>query len=381
MTRSEHFLILLESFSLSKFYQEVGREIGRLIMRAQVLKQYDDHLTAPSWVDLENVPDPKIEKASDVIVRIGGAGVCRTDLHIIEGVWREATDADRTLLPLIMGHENAGWIEDVGSEVEGLKKGDPVIVHPKITGGTCLACCRGHDMHGENGMFPGVDCNGGYAEALKTSVRNIVKLPQTLVPKEVAAYSDAGLTAYRAAKKASRHLLPGEKCVVIGSGGLGHIGIQVLRAMCAAEIIVVDPSDMALALAETCGADALVKADGNEVQKVLELTKGKGAEAVLDFVAERGTTAKGLAMTRDMGSYYVVGYGEDINVSAFEMITTEKNIIGNLVGTWAELTELMSLADKGLVNLATQEYSLADANLALQDLNNGKVKGRGVLIP
>ena len=82
MTRSEHFLILLESFSRSKFYQEVGREIGRLIMRAQVLKQYDDHLTAPSWVDLENVPDPKIEKASDVIVRIGGAGVCRTDFLV-----------------------------------------------------------------------------------------------------------------------------------------------------------------------------------------------------------------------------------------------------------------------------------------------------------
>ena len=118
-----------------------------------------------------------------------------------------------------------------------------------------------------------------------------------------------------------------------------------------------------------------------KVEKVLELTKGLGAEAVLDFVAERGTTAKGLAMTRAMGSYYVVGYGEDINVSAFEMITTEKNIIGNLVGTWAELTELMSLADKGQVHLATQEYSLEDANLALQDLNNGKVKGRGVLVP
>ena len=162
---------------------------------------------------------------------------------------------------------------------------------------------------------------------------------------------------------------------------MGHIGIQVLRAMCAADIIVVDPSDMALKLAESCGADALVKADGNEVEKVLELTKGLGAEAVLDFVAERGTTAKGLAMTRAMGSYYVVGYGEDINVSAFEMITTEKNIIGNLVGTWAELTELMYLADKGQVHLATQEYRLEDANLALQDLNNDKVKGRGVLVP
>ena len=231
------------------------------------------------------------------------------------------------------------------------------------------------------GAFPGVDCDGGYAEALKTSVRNIVKLPQSLAPKEVAAYADAGLTAYRAAKKASRHLLPGEKCVVIGSGGLGHIAIQCLRAMCAADIIVVDPSDLALSLAETCGAEYLVKADGNEVEKVLELTKGKGAEAVMDFVAERGTTAKGLAMTRDMGSYYVIGYGEDINVSAFEMITTEKNIIGSLVGTWSELTELMSLADKGQVNLAVQEYSLEDANKALQDLHHGLVRGRGVLVP
>ena len=350
-------------------------------MKAQVLHKYDDDLVAPSWVDYEDVPDPIIEKSSDVIVRIGGAGVCRTNLHIIEGVWRDSQDGDGKLLPLIMGHENAGWVEDVGSEVQGLKKGDPVIVHPKITGGTCIACRRGHDMHGEDGAFPGVSCDGGYAEALKTSVRNIVKLPQTLVPKEVAAYADAGLTAYRAAKKASRHLLPGQKCVVIGSGGLGHIGIQVLRSMCAADIIVVDPSDLSLSLAESCGADALVKADGNEVQKVLELTNGRGAEAVLDFVAERGTTAKGLAMTRDMGSYYVIGYGEDINVSAFEMITTEKNIIGNLVGTWAELTELMELANRGHVHLATQEFSLENANEALQALNGGKVKGRAVLVP
>ena len=350
-------------------------------MKAQVLHKYDDDLVAPSWVDYEDVPDPIIEKSSDVIVRIGGAGVCRTDLHIIEGVWRDSQDGDGKLLPLIMGHENAGWVEDVGSEVQGLKKGDPVIVHPKITGGTCIACRRGHDMHGEDGAFPGVSCDGGYAEALNTSVRNIVKLPQTLIPKEVAAYADAGLTAYRAAKKASRHLLPGQKCVVIGSGGLGHIGIQVLRSMCAADIIVVDPSDLSLSLAESCGADALVKADGNEVQKVLELTNGRGAEAVLDFVAERGTTAKGLAMTRDMGSYYVIGYGEDINVSAFEMITTEKNIIGNLVGTWAELTELMELANRGHVHLATQEFSLENANEALQALNGGKVKGRAVLVP
>jgi len=350
-------------------------------MKAQVLYQYDDDLTAPSWVEYTDVPDPKIVKSNDVIVRIGGAGVCRTDLHVIEGVWRPHMDPNGdSLLPLILGHENAGWIEEVGSEVEGLKKGDPVIVHPKISNGTCLACRRGQDMHGE-GTFPGLDSNGGYAEALVTSARNIVALPKSLNPKDVAPYSDAGLTAYRAAKKATRHLLPGEYCVVIGAGGLGHIGIQVLRAMCAAEIIVIDTNDNSLKLAGDCGADHLIKADGGEVDAVLALTKGHGAEAVLDFVGERGTTSRGLAMTRNAGNYYVVGYGENIVVPTVDMVITEKNIIGNLVGTWTELTELMELAHRGLVHLETLEFRLQDANQALKALHEGKIKGRAVLIP
>jgi NAD+-dependent secondary alcohol dehydrogenase Adh1 len=351
-------------------------------MKAQVLHRYDEKLASPSWVEFETVADPKIESGSDVIVRLGGAGVCRTDLHIIEGVWRPYMDPEgKSLLPLIMGHENAGWVEDVGKEVVGLRKGDPVIVHPKISGGTCIACRRGHDMHGENGSFPGLDSNGGYAEAMKTSARNIVKLPKTLQPKEVAPYADAGLTAYRAAKKATRHLLPGEFCVIIGAGGLGHIGIQCVKAMCAAEIVVVDRSDVSLELAKNLGADRVVKANGDEVEGVLSLTNGKGAEAVIDFVGEKGTTAKGLAMTRAMGTYYIVGYGENITIPAVDLIITERSIVGNLVGTWAELTELMALADRGRVQLATQEYSLRDANKALHDLNAGKVRGRAVLVP
>ncbi|TGQ04016.1 NAD(P)-dependent alcohol dehydrogenase [Mesorhizobium sp. M2E.F.Ca.ET.166.01.1.1] len=350
-------------------------------MKAQVLTRYDDSLTGSEWVSQQEVPDPKITRSTDVIVRIGGAGVCRTDLHIIEGVWRPHMDpTGDALLPLIMGHENAGWVEAIGKEVEGIKVGDPVIVHPKISGGTCLACRRGFDMHG-SGKFPGLDCNGGYAEYLCTSERNIVALPKTLAPKDVAPYADAGLTAYRAGKKASRHLLPGESCVVIGAGGLGHIGIQCLKAMCAADVIVVDKSDDSLTLAGRIGADKLVKADGNEVEAVLALTDGQGAEAVIDFVGEKGTTAKGLAMTRPMGSYYVVGYGEDIKVPTVDMVITEKNIIGNLVGTWAELVELMALADRGLVDLTTVEYRLTDANRALHDLHHGKIHGRAVLIP
>ena len=114
---------------------------------------------------------------------------------------------------------------------------------------------------------------------------------------------------------------------------------------------------------------------------MLELTKGKGAEAVLDFVGEKGTTHKGIAMTREAGNYYVIGYGEDLKIPTVDLIISEKNIIGNLVGTWAELTELMELAHRGLVKLAVQEYALKDANQALRDLRQGKIRGRAVLIP
>ncbi len=280
-----------------------------------------------------------------------------------------------------MGHENAGWGEEVGGAVQGVKPGDAVICHPLVTSGHCLACRRGDDMHATDSSFPGINANGGYAEYLLTGERSLIKLPASLAPRQVAPYTDAGLTAYRAAKKASRHLLPGEYAVVIGAGGLGHIGIQVLAALCAAEIIVVDRSDMALQLAEECGAHHRVKADGNEVEAVLALTGGRGAEAVIDFVGEGDAIAKGLAMTRNGGYYYIVGYGGKIDLPTIDMITSEKTIVGNLVGTYPELVELMALADRGLVHLATREYALKDANAALLDLHHGKVKGRAVLVP
>ena len=347
-------------------------------MKAAVLHQYDESLSSGNFVTYEDVPDPKIESPTDVIVRIGGAGVCRTDLHVVEGIWRNQVDVK---LPYIMGHENAGWVEAMGSAVTGVKIGDAVICHPLVTSGHCLACRRGHDMQAEDSRFPGINADGGYAEYLRTDQRSLIKLPSTLAPKDVAPYTDAGLTAYRAAKKASRHLLPGEFAVVIGAGGLGHIGIQVLAALCAVEIIVVDRSEASLQLAKECGAHHVVKADGHEVERVMELTRGKGAEAVIDFVGEGDAVAKGLAMTRNAGSYYIVGYGGKIELPTIDMVTSEKSIIGNLVGTYPELVELMALADRGLVNLKTREYKLKDANQALLDLHHGKIRGRAVLIP
>ena len=353
-------------------------------MKAQVLHKYDPEMKEDVWVTEQEMPDPKLEKSSDVIVKIGAAGVCRTDLHIIEGVWKHIQDPDGDLLPCVMGHENAGWVEEVGKDVTNFKKGDPVILHPLISGtdGTCLDCRRGNDMHAEAGAFPGLSMKeGGYSELLKTSVRNLIKIPKILTPKDVAPFSDAGLTAYRVVKKATRLLLPGDSCVVIGAGGLGHIAIQCLRAMCAAHIIIVEKSQKALDHAMSLGGDHGVLIDGNEVEKVKELTKGKGAEAVIDFVGEKGSTSMGLNMTRPGGYFYIVGYGEEIKILAVDVIFTERNIIGNLVGTWSELYELMELADKGLVKLSMAEYKLDNANKALHDLNEGKVKGRAVLVP
>jgi NAD+-dependent secondary alcohol dehydrogenase Adh1 len=347
-------------------------------MKAAVLHNFDETLSGAEFVRYEDVPDPRIGKPTDVIVRIGGAGVCRTDLHIVEGIWRGKVDV---ALPYIMGHENAGWVEEIGSGVEGVRVGDPVICHPLVTSGHCLACRRGDDMHATDSRFPGINTNGGYAEYLLTGERSLIKLPASLAPKAVAPYTDAGLTAYRAAKKASRHLLPGEYVVVIGAGGLGHIGIQVLKALCAAEIIVIDRSAMALGLARDCGAHHTVQGGPGELDEVMKLTKGHGAEAVIDFVGEGDAVAQGLAMTRNGGYYYIVGYGGKIEMPTIDMVTSEKTIVGNLVGTYPELVELIALADRGLVNLATREYRLSQANQALHDLHHGLIKGRAVLIP
>ncbi len=165
---------------------------------------------------VEEVAEPEIADALDVIVRIGGAGLCRTDLHIIEGQWKEKSGVQ---LPYTLGHENAGWVHEVGSAVTNVAEGDAVIVHPLITCGLCRACRAGDDMHCAVNLFPGISSNGGFAELLKTNARAVVKLASGVEPKDVAAHADAGLTAYHAVKKAAEVLYPGTTAVVIGREG------------------------------------------------------------------------------------------------------------------------------------------------------------------
>ena len=202
-----------------------------------------------------------------------------------------------------------------------------------------------------------------------------------LEPKDIAALADAGLTAIHAVKKAIPVLGAGTRVVVIGAGGLGHIGIQCLKAYTPAEIIVIDPSEKALALAGEMGADQTVKVDGTHVDTVKEMTDGLGAEAIIDFVGEKGAIEDGIAMVRDGGFYYVIGYGENINIPTIDVISREISFIGNLVGTYADLVELMTLTAQGKVTLHTSTYPLDAINDAMADLDGGRLQGRGILIP
>jgi NAD+-dependent secondary alcohol dehydrogenase Adh1 len=341
-------------------------------MRAVQVTGYHQNL------QLAEVPVPTPTEPFDVVVKIGGAGVCRTDLHILEGQWAEKSEVQ---LPYTIGHENAGWVHAIGSAVTNVREGDKVIVHPLVTCGLCRACRSGDDVHCEASSFPGIDTDGGYAEYLKTSARSVVKIDEALEPADVAALADAGLTAYHAAAKAARRLTPRDRCVIIGAGGLGHIGIQVLKALSPAELIVVDRNPEAVKLAVSIGAHHGVVADGSHVEQVLELTRGNGAEAVIDFVGEGGSTSEGVRMLHRAGDYHVVGYGEDINVPTIDIISTEINFIGNLVGSYNDLCELMALAARGAVTLHTAKYRLDDFQSAIEDLDAGSVRGRAILIP
>jgi NAD+-dependent secondary alcohol dehydrogenase Adh1 len=341
-------------------------------MKAARLHAYHEQLA------VDEVDEPRALGPLDVVVRIGAAGLCRTDLHIQEGQWAEKSGV---VLPYTLGHENAGWIHEIGSAVTNVEVGDTVIVHPYITCGLCPPCRRGDDMHCVNGGFPGIDQDGGFADFLLTSARSVIKLDPSLEPKDIAALADAGLTAIHAVKKALPVLGAGTRTVVIGAGGLGHIGIQCLKAMTPTEIVVVDPSEAALRLARDVGADHTIEVDGGHVDTVKELTDGLGAEAILDFVGEKGAIEDGIAMVQDGGFYYVIGYGENLDIPTIDVISREISFIGNLVGTYTDLQDLMTLTAQGKVRLHTSTYPLDAINDAMADLDQGRLQGRGILVP
>ncbi len=347
-------------------------------MRAAVLPGYDLDFV------VETIPDPMIQHSNDVIVKVGAAGFCRTDIHIWMGQLAELHKAAGVSMPFVCGHETAGWVVEVGPGVTHVSVGDAVLLHPLATCGYCMACRRGDDMHCEDSVFPGIAAQGGFAEYVKTNARAIVPLPEGLTPRDVAPLADAGLTAYRAVRKALPLTTPGTRTVVMGAGGLGHIGIQALRSLSQTDIIVVDRSEQALEHAKIWGADHVVstKDDGSHVKEIMDLTLGNGADVVLDFIGEHGPQFDAINVLGRHGTDIIAGYGGrlDFDILA-QLLTPEATIVGSLVGTYNELVELLALTSRGAVTLTTTEFPLEGINDALSTLNSGSMIGRGMLIP
>ena len=324
---------------------------------------------------LEQMEEPSVRGPRDVVVRVAEAGLCRTDLHIIDGL----LEPYGVRLPYTPGHETAGWVVEVGSDVEAVGPGDPVLVDPNDSCGRCRACRVGLDTYCDAVRMPGFTADGGFAEYLLTSERGVVRLPPGLSPYGAAPHADGGLAAYHAVKKAARVLGAGDTVVVLGVGGLGHVAIQLLKLLAPAQVIAVDVSDGALDLARELGADAVVQGGEDAARAVRDVSGG--VQAVIDFVGDGGTPGQSLEMLRRGGTYFVVGYGGEIRVSTTTIVANEISIVGNLVGTHSELEELVGLAAAGAVKVRTREYALADINQAVEDLRGGELIGRAVLRP
>lgn len=344
-------------------------------MKAAVLTDYD-------VFDVVELPDPTIMGATEVIVRVSGAGVCGSDVHMAEGALRHMIG--ELTFPFVLGHENAGHVEAVGDAVTTLRPGDPVLLHPHVSCGVCRSCRRGDETYCENLRFPGVDGTpGGYAEYVKTDVRAAIKLPEGTDPTPLAAITDAGLTAYRAVRKVVDRLPPDGTALVTGVGGVGSFALQILRQFTPAQIIALDTDAGRLEVAGRLGADAVVAGGGEAaVEAVMAATGGAGVDLVVDCVGVPGTPETAMAVLRRGGRIAQVGSGEgELCCAAGPMTYRELSFEGSLVGTLGELTELVGMALRGRLETLQDYYPLERAADAVRDLRTGCVQGRAVLLP
>ena len=340
-------------------------------MKAAVLREYHRPL---EFVDRAE-PEPIGRR--DVVVRIGGAGVCATDLHAQDGLMEVAG----VRLPLVLGHENAGWVHAAGEDVTAAAVGDAVILYPPYSCGLCVPCRRGLDMHCERHGFTGLTRDGGFAEFVLVDERSLIRLPDGVEPAAVAPHADAGITAYHAVKRLVPRLLPGTTAAVIGVGGVGHIALQLLQVLGAGSVVAIDVDERRRALARELGADEVLGEDADVAGAVQEATNGMGADVVLDFVATDETHAAGLAMLARRGLYSTVGYGGTVTTTSVELVVGETAIAGNLVGSWIDLWEVLQLHAQGKVTLRSETHHLDAVNEVLDRLREGEITGRAVLVP
>jgi propanol-preferring alcohol dehydrogenase len=321
-----------------------------------------------------------------VVVRIGGAGACHSDLHLMRDFQAGQLGWGP---PFTLGHENAGWVHALGPGVVGLEVGQPVAIYGPWGCGTCQRCQLGIETYCENpsgapapGGGGGLGLDGGMAEfMLVPSARHLVPLPDGLDPVMAAPLTDAGLTPYHAIRRSWAKLPPDGTAVIIGIGGLGHLGVQILKATTAARVVAVDTRPQALELARACGADVAVSPSETAVAEIREATRNRGADLVLDFVGNDVTLSLGIAVARTLGDLTVVGLGGGTLSFTFFSVPFEVSVQTTYWGSRPELVEVLELGARGLIRARVTTFPLDRALDAYREMEQGTLEGRAVILP
>ncbi|WP_072804402.1 NAD(P)-dependent alcohol dehydrogenase [Rhodococcoides yunnanense] len=337
--------------------------------------QYRTIGSRPELVDIDK-PTPG---ASEILLRVTAAGACHSD-EFIMGVPEE--EYYFKPLPLTLGHEVAGIVEAIGNGVTGVEIGESVIVYGPWGCGRCYHCAQGDEMNCEKGMrAPGIFSDGGMAEyMIVDDARHLVPLGD-LDPVTSVSLTDAGLTPYRAVKSALTRLTPGTTAVVIGAGGLGHVAIQILKALTQSTVVALDVGEDQLEFARKVGADHTFVSDPAAVDSVKGITRGLGAEVVFDFVGIAPTTDLAAKMVATAGQVVVIGVAS--GAVPIGQRTVPLDVTGRAInwGSRAELMEVVELAKRGAIEIHVEKYSLDQATDAYDNLHAGKIRGRAVIVP
>lgn len=328
---------------------------------------------------LNRVPVPE-PGAGEVLVKVAGNGICQSDLHALYE-WQSCPPHLAVELPLTLGHEVAGWVEACGPGVAGLEPGLPCLL--TVAGcGRCRFCAQGWNNYCSNrGKQVGMGLDGGLAEYVVVPAAALVPLGGTLDPWRAAPLTDAGLSSYHAIKRVLPLLTPGSTVVVIGIGGLGHLAVGLLKALCGARVIAVDTSAEALALAGDLGADLCLGSDDTTALAIREASRDQGADAVLDFVGAGATMALAAQVIRPLGQIVVSGRGQGAFAFQDRALPYGAGISTTFGGSKLELMELVALAEAGVIAPRVSRYPLTEVQTAIDKLREGQVVGRAVIVP
>lgn len=331
---------------------------------------------------LDEIPDPE-PAPGEVVVRVGGAGLCHSDLHLLHDLTPELIPWP---MPFTLGHETAGWVDAVGAGVAGVEVGEPVVVYGPMGCRRCRSCQQGAENLCESGAglaspVLGIGADGGLAEKVRVpDPAHLVRLGD-LDPVDAAALSDAGLTTYHAVARARHLLVAGSHAVVIGVGGLGHLAVQVLAETTPATVVAVDPRPEARALALDAGATTAVAPGDLAALEVREATGGRGAELVLDVVGHDATLALAAAVARGPGQVTLLGIGHGTYPFSYFGTAPEVSFSATYWGTLPELGEVVALAAAGRLRAHVERVGLEDVADAYERLRRGEITGRAVAVP